>query len=82
MKTKIFLQEILIKMFRNSWLFAWWIKKHRLDDRIVDFLIREKFNLLEKYARRHQLSSYQITVFYPIGRMLMTNIRRLLSANC
>lgn len=39
MKTKIFLQEILIKMFGNTWLFAWWIKKHRLDDRIVDFLI-------------------------------------------
>ena len=33
-----------------------------LDYRITkDFLIREKFNLLEKYARRHQLSSYQIT---------------------
>ena len=61
MKTKIFLQEILIKVFGNTWLFAWWIKKHRLDDHIVDFLIREKFNLLEKYARRHQLSSYQIT---------------------
>lgn len=61
MKTKIFLQEILIKIFGNTWLFAWWIKKHRLDDRIVDLLIREKFNLLEKYARRHQLSSYQIT---------------------
>lgn len=42
-------------------MFAWWIKKHRLDDHIVDFLIREKFNLLEKYARRHQLSSCQIT---------------------
>lgn len=43
-------------------LFVRYVRKHRLSDEIVDYLIREKkIPLLMEYTKYNQLSSYQIT---------------------
>ena len=61
MELNKFFQKLLIK-FMGFGLFVRYVRKHRLADEIVDYLIREKrIQLLMEYTKYNQLSSYQIT---------------------
>lgn len=61
MELNKFFQKLLVK-FMGFGLFVRYVRKHRLADEIVDYLIREKkIQLLMEYTKYNQLSSYQIT---------------------
>ncbi len=65
MKKRIFFQKFLLfigKFGSLCALFERYISKYRLEDVIVDTLIREyNVKILRKYIKKHSLSSYQIT---------------------
>lgn len=61
MELNKFFQKLLVR-FMGFGLFVRYVRKHRLSDEIVDYLIREKkIPLLMEYTKYNQLSSYQIT---------------------
>ncbi len=61
MELNKFFQKLLIR-FMGFGLFVKYVRKHRLNDEIVDYLIREKkIPLLMEYTKYNQLSSYQIS---------------------
>lgn len=61
MELNKFFQKLLVR-FMGFGLFVRYVRKHRLNDEIVDYLIREKkIPLLMEYIKYNQLSSYQIT---------------------